>query len=927
MVSRGSASLHGRESERQLLGDLLQTATGGTSAVMVVQGDAGIGKSALLDSLEDEANGWRVLRASGVQSEMEIAFAGLHQLCGVLLPALPALPPPQAEALATAFGLAPGAPPDRFMVGLATLNLLTEDTDVQPLLCLIDDAQWLDQTSLQTLTFVARRLLAEQVVLVFATRPGENDSVWTGLPQLILSGLSAPDSAALLESVVPQSLDARVRNRILAESKGNPLALLELGRQSSATDLNFGIEPSRSQSVADRVERQFQAELGQLPEATQKLLLIAAADPLGDVGLLWRAAATLGVDPAAIEPAETSGVVDLHNGVQFRHPLMRSAAYQSAALAERQQVHQALADVTDALRDPDRRAWHHAQSTAAADEDVAAELETAADRAIVRGGLAAAAAFLTRAAFLSPAEDRRLDRELRAAETALAAGNIEEVLHLLDALDSAALDGLRGARFELLSAQIAFASARGGDALLLLLAAARRLEPLAPSMAADTFLAAVQAGLFAGRLAPEPGVVEVARVARSASMPDVPRRSDQMLLALSTLLVDGLEVAAPQLRRAYEPYLSDGVPVEESLRLLQVTTVSANYLWDLESSIAMSDRLVNLAREAGAVITLQLGLTAAAYARLFAGDLAIAAAHLDEAQELSTASGSPVHPYTAVAMAGFTGDLNEGAAFVRSAERAAEERGEGLVVCLCKWSLAMAYNGNGNYAEALAHCRALLFRNSEHVLMLAPFELAPNAWALAELVEAAVRCGDMAAAASAVDALAEIAAISGTDWSLGVAACARAQLSADEIAEEHFLEAIGYLGRSIARVDHARALLLFGEWLHKVGRRAAAREPLRQAYDSFVAMGVRAFAERAGRELSATGAEIVARVDESKHHVLSAQELHIARLAAAGRTNPEIGSELFLSKHTIEWHLRKVFAKLSITSRHELGDALGTALA
>jgi DNA-binding CsgD family transcriptional regulator/tetratricopeptide (TPR) repeat protein len=923
IASRGPGRLRGREAECKALRDLVEQTSSDSSAVLVLRGEPGIGKSALLDYLEGEVADCRVLRAAGVESEMELAYAGLHQLCAPLLDGLEALPAPQADALGTAFGLWNGAPPDRFLVGLAVLTLLAEHATGQPVVCLVDDAQWLDRASAECLAFVARRLAADRVLMAFAVRPGVDERTWARLPQLEIGGLDDVSAAGLLQAAVPTVLDERVRNRVLAETRGNPLALLQLAESLSVAELTFGPGWTLGAGVTDQMEERFRRDVAELPAETRLLLLVAAAEPLGDRALLRAASERLGIDPEAAIPAEAAGLFEARTAVRFRHPLVRSAVYRSAELGDRQRAHRALADVTDPDRDPDRRAWHLAHAASGPDEAVAAELERSADRALAHGGLAAAAAFLEQAALLTLDEPARADRELAAAETALGAGLLDDVMQLLAVLEDRPLTDLQRARCELLRAQIAFASERGGDAVFLLMAAADRLAALLPELACDTYVTALQASMFVGRLAREPGVVGVARAARKAPVTPPPRRGDQLMLSIAALLEDGLAAAAPLLRRGYEPFLAEELPVEEALRLLVLAEVAAYSLWDLAAWTSMSDRLLQLARETGALVTLQLALTADAYARLFNGDLVTAEAHLDEAAVLAEVSGIPVQPYAAIAMAGLRGDPEGAETVITPAERDAVARAEGLVVCLSKWSWAMVCNGNGRYAEALAHCRELLSA-SDGKLTLEPFELAPNAWALAELVEAAVRCDEPATATVAADLLSDVADVCSTDWALGVAARSQALLRDGDEADDLYRESIERLGRGGVHVEHARALLLYGEWLRRAGRRSAAREILRQAHDSFVAMRIQAFAERTRRELSATGEQVRRQVVD-KPRELTPQELHIARLAADGRSNPEIGAELYLSRHTVEWHLKKVFAKLDVTSRHQLRDALGAS--
>jgi DNA-binding CsgD family transcriptional regulator len=893
--------------------------------VLVVQGEAGIGKTALVDFLVDAASDCRVLRAAGVESEMELPFAGVHQLCSRLLDGLDRLPAPQAEALGTAFGLRAGKPPDRFLIGLAVLTLLSEHAADRPVVCLIDDAQWLDQASAQNLTFVARRLAAEPVVMVFAARTGEADQAWVGLPQLTVHGLSETDAADLLESVVTTPLDKRVRDRILAETRGNPLALLELPRWYSATELTFGPERTAPATFTRRMEEGFRRQLDPLPAQTRRLLLIAAAEPLGDVGLLSRAGERLGVGLESASPAEAAGLVGVRSTVRFRHPLVRSAVYRSAEVGELKAVHRALADVTDPDRDPDRRAWHRAHAATGPDEAVAAELEQSAGRALAQGGLAAAGAFLERAAALTPAGVDRADRSLNAAQTMVHAGAFDDALRVLAGAEFEVLTDLQRARAELLRAQIGFASNRGNEALPLLLAAARRLEPLDLELALDTYVAALEASLFAGRLAGEPGALEVAQAARAAPVLLRPRRSDLLLQSFAVLNEDGFVAAAPLMKSAAQAYDTDDLSIDEGLRFMVLAGIAAANVWDDSAWTALASRHLKLARESGALIALQFALNSVVYPHLFSGDLVGAAALLDEAQALAEVAGTPLQPYAAIGLAAFRGNQQQAAPVIAAAADNALARGEGLVLVLTHWTNALLCNGNGDYAAALAHCRQIFVNSEDGRLSLLPVENNPGGWALAELVEAAARSGELATAAVGAGLLAEVARTCGTDWALGVAARSEAQLRDGDHAEDLYGEAIDRLGRTGVRVELARAQLLYGEWLGRVGRRTDARPVLYQAHESLTAMGVEAFAERARRELAATGEKVRRRTVEKRE--LTAQELHIARLAADGRTNAEIGAELYLSRHTVEWHMRKVLAKLNVTSRRQLRDALVTSVA
>ena len=491
------AELIGRRAECGLLDRLAGSVRAGASRALVLHGEPGVGKTALLDYLAGRAPGCRVARAGGAQSEMELAFAGLHQLCAPMLTHLDELPAPQRDALRIAFGISAGAPPDRFLVGLAVLSLLSEVASERPLICLIDDEQWLDHASAQVLAFVARRLDAESVGLVFAARVPSGDLA--GLPELVLGGLRDADARALLDSVLPGLLDTRVRDQLVAETQGNPLALLELPRGLSPAQLAGGFGMPGTVPLAGSIEESFRRRVGALPDQARQLLLLAAADPTGDPALVWRAAERLGIGTEAAGPAAEADLAEFGTRVRFRHPLVRSAVYQSAPARDRQQVHRALADVTDTQLDPDRRAWHRAQAAPGPDEDVAAELERSASRAQARGGLGAAAAFLRQAAMLTLDPARRAGWALAAARLKIQAGAFDMARDLLAMAESGPLTDLQQAHADLVRAQLAYVTSRGSDAPQLLLQAARRLKPIDVTLCRATYLDALSAGIFAGR--------------------------------------------------------------------------------------------------------------------------------------------------------------------------------------------------------------------------------------------------------------------------------------------------------------------------------------------------------------------------------------------------------------------------------------------
>jgi DNA-binding CsgD family transcriptional regulator len=904
--------LRGRRAERVQLERLLEAMHTGQSAVLVLRGEAGIGKTALLEYTAERGEGCRVLRAVGVESEMELPFAGLHQLCSPLLDGLERLPPPQREALATAFGLSSGTRPDRFLVGLALLSLLSDAAEQEPLLCLIDDAQWLDQSSAQVLAFVARRLQAEAIVLLFAERePGEFGEL-SGLPELRLDGLSDADARELLASVISVPLDDRVRERLVAETHGNPLALLELPYGLSPADLAGGFALTAALPLPSRIEESFRQRVERLPADSQGLLLVAAAEPTGDPTLLWRAVDQLGIAPEVAGPAEAAGMITLGAPVSFRHPLLRSAIYRAASGEERRSVHRALAAATDSELDPDRRAWHLAEATRAPDEDVATELERSAERARARGGLAAAAAFLERAARLTPEPARRAQRDLTAAQAKHDAGAPDGALRLLAAAEEGPLNELQHARLERLRAQLAFALRRGSDAPPLLLSAAQRLELLDGKLARETYLEAIAAAIFAGRLSSGPGVLEVAEAASAAPpAPEPPRTIDLLLDGLATRFTDGYLAGVPPLRRALDAVSEDDGHTEDDIRWLWLACRIAPDLWEDETWHELATRQLRLARDAGALTVLPLAATYRAGVHVHAAEFAAAATLIEEADAITEATGSAPLMYTSLVLAAWQGQEAQAVELIEASREDATRRGEGRAITLAEYATAVLYNGLGRYQAALAAAQ----RACEHD------DLGLYGWALIELVEAAARSREPELAAVALEQLAERTRLSGTDWALGVEARSRALLSNGRAAEDFYLEATERLGCCRIRVHFARTQLLYGEWLRRENRRIDARETLRAAHEMFSTMGAEAFAERAARELLATGEKARMRTADTRGQ-LTAQETQIAELAREGHSNPEIGAQLFISPRTVEYHLHKVFTKLEIGSRNELQRVL-----
>jgi DNA-binding CsgD family transcriptional regulator len=912
-TSPARRGLLGRRSESEALDRLLGAVRAGQSRALVVRGDPGAGKTALLDYLVEHASGCRVARVAGVQSEMELAFAGVHQLLAPMLDHLERLPGPQRAALATAFGLSPGSAPDRFLVGLAVLSLLSEVADERPLVCVVDDEQWLDRASAQVLAFVARRLVAESVALVFAARVPSDEVA--GLPELLVEGLGEGDARALLEGVVTGPLDPGVRDQLVSEARGNPLALLELPRGVTPAELAGGFGLPSVVPLAGRIEESFRRRLDALPADTCALLLVAAADPVGDPLLVWRAAGRLGIGTEAATPAADAGLLEVGARVRFRHPLVRSAVYRSASVQERRDVHGALAEVTDPEVDPDRRAWHRAQATPGPDEDVAAELERSAGRAQARGGLAAAAAFLERAAMLTPDPARRGQRLLAAARAKRDAGALEAALGLLVAVEAGPLDALRTAEVEHLRGQIAFDQRRVGDAARLLLSTAKRLEPLDAGLARETHLEALGTAIWAGSADGSGGVGEAAEAARAAPPgPDPPRVVDVLLDAFALRLTEGYAAAAPLLTRALKLVLALDVASGEAGRWLWLTgrragAIIALELWDYESWHALVARQTQVARDTGALVQLQLALNILAWTHLVAGELTAAAQLFEEDRLIAEATGNPPIAYNEMLLAAWRGREAQALELIEATLQAPTAGGLGVISA--SYASSVLNNGLGRYDAARdAAWRAFERDPVAHGPFLVP-----------ELAEAASRTGDLALVRAALGWLSERTRVTSSEWALGIEARVHALLSGGNTAERRYRESIARLGRTRLRAELARSHLLYGEWLRRENRRLDAREQLRTAHEMFAAMGAEAFAGRARRELLATGETVRKRTVETRGE-LTAQEAQIARLARDGLSNPEIGSRLFISVRTVQYHLHKVFTKLDIRSRSQLDRVL-----
>ncbi|MFD4719646.1 AAA family ATPase [Streptomyces sp. NPDC058423] len=920
-VSDPRTRLRGREHETAALERLLAEARSGTSAVLVLRGEPGIGKTALLDHAERRATGFRTLGVAGVESEMELPFASLHQLCAPLLDRLGRLPGPQRDALSVAFGLTDGDAPNRFLVGLAVLGLLAGAAEERPLVCLVDDAQWLDDGSMQVLAFVARRLVAESVALVFALRDSDGDRELAGLPELTVQGLSEHHARALLASAVVAPLDPLVRDRIVAEANGNPMALLHLPRVLAPGELAGGFWLPGARLLTCRIENAVHQQVHSLPDDSRRLLLTAAAEPTGDVCLLWCAAGLQGIAKDAAAAAERAGLVEFGAKVRFDHPLVRAAVYRGASAPDRRAAHRALAEATDPRRDPDRRAWHRAHATPEPDEDIAADLERSACRAQGRGGTAAAASFLRRAAELTPDPAHRVARVLAAAQYEIDAGAADRARDLLATAESGPLDDLQRARLERLRARLVFSQVRGGEAPRLLLDAANRLAPLDAALARDTLLEAAGAAIFAGRLSEGPAQRTVAEAARAGPPPrEPPRMVDVLLDGMAGLIIDGHAAGVEGLRRALDAVRREqasGVADADRRWLWLAFRVTpeplAPELWDDEAWHELATGAVGIARDAGALAVLPMALTYEACFRVHAGAFDTAGALIDEATEISEAMGGVPMMYTSLVLAAWRGHEAEARDLIGTVAEEVRARGEGRVLGLTEYATALLCNGLGRYDEALAAATSAC-----------QFEdLGFFGWALVELVEAAHRSGQPEAAEAALARLTGRTRAAGTEWALGTEASSHALLSDDDTAEALYREAIEHLGHCRMALHLARARLLYGEWLRRRNRRLESRTELSAAHEVFSRIGADGFAERARRELLATG-ETVRKRTAGAVSELTSQEAHIAGLAKEGHTNHEIAAQLFISPRTVEWHLGNVFAKLGVTSRRQLRSALST---
>jgi DNA-binding CsgD family transcriptional regulator len=901
-----------RQQELATLVRLLETVRNGGSGTLVVHGDPGVGKSALLEKLIASASGFQVIRGVGVEGELDLPYAGLQQLCRPMTNAIDALPEPQRVALRVALGLAPGDPPDRYLVGLAVLSLLSESAATQPLLCVVDDAQWLDRATTQAVAFVGRRLGADSVGVVIGCRESVPDV--ESLPKLHLAGLSPADARALLDSVLVGQLDEPVRERLLTEAHGNPLALIELPRSVTTAEAASGVLRRAPTSLSTRIEESFRLRIEPLPEQTRRLLLLAAAEPVGDPLLLHRAAAQLSLPMDAADAAEDAGLIEIRERSSFSHPLVRSAVYQSATQRERRLAHAALADATDAAVDPDRKAWHRAQATSAPDEAVAAELERTAARAKARGGLAAAGAFLERAALLTPSGAKRAERTVVAAEFMYDAGAYDAMETLLRSVDEAQLDECHAARAERLYAEVAWRRREHPrEDGFRLLAAAERLKQFDPMLAHEAYFDALR-GAWNGA---KDGDTELLEAVASAYSEAARTESDSILgklvrgwahvTAHRAEGVRGVSAGDQLLREGALAMLEKPQLDESDLRLFDRTERAFLAYWDFDGWETLWRRGTQVARDCGSYLHLCEGLDRWAAVKTVAGDFPAVESALTEATAIAEATGEGWRIGREQTWTG-AWQLSETEALALVDLTESRGRAAGDVHPFWDAARALIHNAAGRYEAALDAAQRASDATRSGILF----------WVLPELIEAAVRCGDRERASVGIERLVWTTRVLSTDWGLGLEARSAALVADDPVlAEPLYREAVERLERARVRTDLARAHLLYGEWLRRENRRTDAREQLRAADDLLHAMGTQLFSDRVRRELAATGETARKRVDETRAD-LTPQETQIARVALEGLTNAQIGAQLFLSPRTVEWHLHNVFTKLGITSRREL---------
>jgi DNA-binding CsgD family transcriptional regulator len=911
------APLIGRGAEQGAIDAVLDAARGGLSKAIVVCGDPGMGKTALLGYAAEQAAGFTHLHVAGVEAEASFSFAGIHRLLVPVLDRLPRLPDPQRGALAVAFGVSAEASADRFLVGLAVLTMLADVAHDGPVLCTVDDAQWVDQESVEVLAFVGRRLLADGIALILALRsPADCGRLIDGLETLVLEGLGPEDSRLLLQRTIPRLVDASVAARVVAETEGCPLALIELTTELTADQLAGGSPLPEPLPIGRRLDAVFAQRVQALPDETQAFLLVIACEPSAGEDLILAAAGAMGVPPTAADAAVDTGLVERGPPFRFRHPLIRSAVYAGAPPSTCRRAHAALVAAMGPAAPPHQRAWHAAQATIQPDEGVATQLEHAASMARERGGYGAVATYLARAAELTPDPLERSRRLLDASQAALTAGAPKRAMALLDQARPEVMTPLLHARTQRLRAG-ANLWARPGDDAAALLAAARSFEGLDDRLARDTYTEALQAALISGQLTDGTTPLDVATAALDAPRLLEPNATviDLMLDAFATRLSVGFAEAVPLLRRTVVAL--SNADLEASGRTLRSVLgyKAALEIWDMDGYRTLLDRFEKAERARGELDSLRVTLRGVCRREIWAGRFTTAEAYHAEFVGIALAIDGPGPIARAFEMLDIDLLAWQGKdAEVRTKARRLH-KGTGGIVNAAALAVGILDIAQGRYRQAL---------ESLWPVFLADVPSDGNE-ALPDVVEAGVRCGNLDAATAALDRLNARAAVVGTPWALGLLARSRALLADHHDAETYYRDAIRLLTQADVTTDVARAHLVYGEWLRRQMRRVDAREELRTAGDMFSYMGASAFAERARTELAATGAHLHHRSAAPVGLDLTPQELQVAQLAANGSTNSEIAAQLFISASTVDYHLRKVFRKLGVTSRRSLREVSNSA--
>ena len=908
--------LLGRQGERDAIDERLAAVRDGLSGVLMMTGEPGIGKTRLLEYAAAAAADLTVIWLTGVESETQLGFGALHRLLRPFLDRVPGLPAPQRDALCAAFGLSGSEPPDRYLIGLATLTMLSGVAADQPLLCLVDDVHWLDRESAEALAFTAGRLHADSLAFIFSARPeAAGKAAFAALPVHRLGGMEPLDARALIALGVEGFLDPIVADRLIAGTGGNPLALIELTVQLSPEQL-AGVAPLPDRLPVSRtMDAHFRSAIGALPADTRTLLLLMAAAPADDSPLIWRAAGSLGLSARAADAAVERGIVTRGPRPAFRHPLIRSAVYADADPGQRRQVHAALAAACDCVGDAERSAWHRAEAAAGTDDRVAAELEAAAELARARGGYSGQALFLSRAAELTSVPERRAERLLAAADAHLISGDPAAAETLLDMAAAHLNDPVPRARALRTRAVVEMFHVRVANVPAMLMDAVAELGDQDRGMTWELLFEAMHAALMAQDRASGTTLSDVAKATAAAwHDPDAPDWSADLIMeGLARRVAEGHEKAAPVLRRALAR-LRGAVELKESgIPLAVLVSLATDELWDIESRRELADRLGAADRGQGALYALGMTLLVAAQAEIVAGRFAEADACYAQADDFFAATGFPADGVVNRAyLLAWSGREDELRVALAGIENLADSFGHGLMLEMGLHALAILDLGAGRYQSALDHALSIFRHDPPGVGNLV----------LPLIVEAGVRVGQHEAASAALARMAERAHAAGTPWGLGLLARCQALMSADENAEARYRDSVELLSQVPVALDLAHTRLLFGEWLRRRKRRREARWHLRAAHQLFGSCGAAAFAERARAELLATGEQVRKRTVPAPSD-LTPQERQVAILAAGGSTNAEIASRLFVTVSTVEFHLNKVFRKLGISSRRQIESRLG----